>query len=369
MITALRDYQQDLYLKARNSLQKNRAICIQSATGSGKSVIFSAMCESVFKKGKSAWIIVTRKELIKQSSEHLLKWKVPHGMITSNCQESKAYRVHIVSSDTLIRRFDKIKNYPSLIILDEAHLMIDRQLTIAEHLPEKTKIIGFTATPQRGDNRGMSKRAGGIYDDLIEGPSIPWLTERGFLALLKYFSPPLDGLENLSYHGTEVDAEELEQLLERKKIYGQVVDHYERHGKGRSALIFCRSIKSAEHTAEQFRNRGFNFHNIDGKMTTKKRYDLVESLKNGKIEGLCGADIFIYGLDFPRVSYGATLRPTRSRALFMQAVGRILRPFIDPVTGKKKEDALFFDHCNNILEHQDPEYPGKPLHFITVIEK
>lgn len=367
MISALRDYQQDLYIRTRESLRKNRAVCVQSATGSGKSIIFSAMCDSVYGKKKTAWILVTRKELIKQSSEHLLKWNVPHGIIAPNMQESKAYQIHVVSSDTLIRRFDRIKHFPDLLIIDEAHLMLDRQLKIESYLPEHTKIVGFTATPQRGDNRGLARSAGGIYDDLIEGLSIPELTRQGFLAPLKYFAPPLEGLDKLHFRGTEVDAEELELLLERRKIYGAVVEHYSKHGRGRSALIFCRSVKSAEHTAERFRDQGYKFYNIDGTMSIRKRYELVNALKNGTIEGLVGCDIFIYGLDFPRVSYGATLRPTKSRALYMQAIGRILRPFIDPITGFKKQDALFFDHCNNILEHQDDNYPGIPLHYVPQI--
>jgi superfamily II DNA or RNA helicase len=359
----LRDYQEDLYLKARQALSTNKSICIQSPTGSGKTPLFSAMCNSVVTKKKRAWIIVPRTELLKQASTHLLKWNVNHGVIAPGLNESNAYKIHVVSKDTLIRRYNKIKNWPDLMIFDESHLYIDRQHEIISHLPEYSKVIGFTATPERMDGRGLSE----VYNQLIEGPSIPWLTERGFLTELRYFSPPIEGLQNLHVRGTDYDQEELEELLKRKKIYGELIGHYSKHGRGKAALIFCRSVKSAYQTAERFREKGFNFHCIEGKLTPKKRKDLIDALTNGIIDGLTNCDICTYGLDVPRVEYGASIRPTLSRALYMQIIGRILRPFENKETGYKKEEALFFDHVNLVLEHQDESYPGVPLHYVPDI--
>jgi len=371
-VNALRDYQQGLYIQARQALTTSRAVCIQLATGGGKTPVMSAMCESVYGKHKTAWILVNRKELLTQASAHLLKWNVPHNMIKPGRAESNAFRIHLVSSDTLIRRYDKIKRWPDLIIFDECHLTLDRQIEIVKRLPEHTKIIGFTATPERGDGRGLSVKAGGVYDELITGPSIPELTEQGYLSGLRYFSPPLEGLSSLKVRGTDYDEEQLEELLKRRKVYGELVGHYAKYGVNpngtrKPALIFCRSIKSADHTAERFRDKGFNFHNIDSTMTDTRRAELVAALTAGTIDGLTGCDIFTYGIDIPRVEYGATIRPTLSRALYMQAIGRVLRPFRDGVTGYRKEEALFFDHVNNILEHQDDRYPGVPLHYVPEI--
>jgi len=155
--------------------------------------------------------------------------------------------------------------------------------------------------------------------------------------------------------------------LQRKKIYGELVGHYSKYGKGKSALIFCRSVKSAYQTAERFREKGFNFHCIEGQMSDVKRRELINGLTNGTIDGLTNCEIATYGIDIPRVEYGASIRPTLSRALYMQMIGRILRPFTDSVTGYKKQDAMFFDHVNLILEHQDEKYPGIPLHYVPEI--
>jgi len=112
MKSALRPYQNDLYTGARQALQGNKSVCVQLATGGGKTPVMASMCESVYTKDKRAWIIVPRKELLNQASNHLRKWGVPHGLISAGNNESRAYKIQVVSSDTLIRRFNKIKEWP-----------------------------------------------------------------------------------------------------------------------------------------------------------------------------------------------------------------------------------------------------------------
>ena len=386
----LRVYQQELYNSSREVLKTHKNMFLQLATGGGKTIIFTAICESVYKKNKRAWIVVPRNELVEQASEHLRKWKVPHGQITAKSNESRAFKIHVVSKDTLIRRYETIKNWPDLLLFDEAHLYFDRQIEIVGISPETTKTIGFSATPERLDGRGLSE----LYSCLIEGPSIPELTERGFLTPLRYFSPPLDGLDAIHKRGTELDQDELEDLLVRKKVYGKLVGHYEKHGKinhrsisfpgestiktnthsgkGKAALIFCRSVKSAYQTAEQFNAKGFNFHTLEGKMSNKHRKDLINAHRRGEIDGLTNCDIATYGLDIPRIEYGASIRPTLSRSLYFQMIGRILRPFDEKDTSGniiyRKEEALFFDHVNLVLEHQEPNFPGIPPHFVPHVE-
>ncbi len=367
MNNSLRTYQQELYLSARRALSVNRSVCIQLATGGGKTAIASAMVSSVYDKNKLAWYITPRRNLVEQASQHFKKWNVPHGIINAVSRESLAFNIHVVSKETLVRRWDKIKRWADLIIVDEAHLNYEFQLELFRRAPLSTKFIGYTATPERLSGEGLSVEGGGIYNELIEGPCIPWLMEHDFLCDLKYFSPPLDGLENLHYRGIDYDEEELEQLLQRRKIYGQVIDHYIKYAKGKSALIFCRSVKSAYQTAERFRDQGFSFHTVEGKMPHKKLREILSAHKAGQIQGLTSADLVLYGMDIPRVEFGASLRPTRSRALYMQMIGRLLRPFKDEKTGYVKQYAIWMDHVNMILEHQDENYPGIPLHYVPKI--
>jgi hypothetical protein len=137
---------------------------------------------------------------------------------------------------------------------------------------------------------------------------------------------------------------------------------------------------------------------IDGTMGMKERRTLIDGLRSGALDGLTSCDLTTYGLDVPRVEYGFSLRPTLSRTLYFQMVGRILRPYVRmrcPTCGAvrdgfhsecpvchargmvveyEKKEALFFDHVNMIQEHQDPRaltdphYKGIPLFKIEDLD-
>jgi DNA repair protein RadD len=211
----------------------------------------------------------------------------------------------------------------------------------------------------------LSIIGGGIADTMVQGPSIPELTRQGYLTPLRYFSPPLEGLRDLKTKGIDYDEEQLEERRTRRKIYGEVVGHYEKYGKGKAALGFCRSVKSAYQMAERFRDKGHNFHCIEGKMTHKEIKSMLDALSNGTIEGLTTCDLVLYGVDVPRVEYGFSVRPTLSFSLLMQMIGRTLRPFKDEKTGYVKQDALWFDHVNMLLEHG---INGVPPHYLDKID-
>lgn len=338
----LRPYQTEAIQHLRDALASHRSAMLQAPTGSGKTVTFAAITKSATQHGNSVWIIVPRNELLRQASDHLVRHGVKHGVIAPGSHESAAYQVHVVSKDTLLRRYEKIRNWPTLAIVDEAHLNYEWAVDFVHNrLPSDSRVIGFTATPERLDGRGLSD----IYDTLIPGPSLRYLTEAGFLTSMRYFCPPIEGLEDLHRKGTEYNAEEVEALLERRKIFGKAIEHYRREADGKSALVFCRSIKAAAETAEKFCAAGYRFENIDGTMTYERRKNLIAALADGTLHGLTSCELVTYGLDVPRVECIIQLRPTLSRTLFFQMIGRGLRPF------PGKENCVVLDHVGNFLEH------------------
>jgi superfamily II DNA or RNA helicase len=345
----LRPYQQEQVNGARKVLSRARSVLLQAPTGSGKTVQFSDITSRTTANGHRTWIVVPRNELLKQASEHLAKYKVPHGLISASSKESRAYKVHIVSKDTLIRRYDKIKNWPDLLIMDEAHLYLDRQIDIAKRLPAHAKIIGYTATPERLDGRGLSTESGGLYDDIVYGPTIADLIEMGYLSNMRYFCPPgAEEMKELHRKGTEYNADEVDALLQRRKIYGGAIQHYREHAHNKAALVFCRSVKAAAETAQRFNDAGYKFENIDGQMSYQKRKGLIDALRTGRIQGLTSCELITYGLDVPRVEAIIMLRPTLSRTLYFQMIGRGLRP------SPGKPDCVILDHVGNLQEHGHP---------------
>ncbi len=384
----LRDYQIDLIEKARESFSGGAdAICLQLPTGAGKTAIESEIISNLTKNKKITWHIYPRNEIGNQVSEHFKKWNIPHGNIKVGSSESLAFGTHLISKDTLKRRIDKIKNKPDYIIFDEGHLNILFQIELREKFPD-AKIITLTATPERLDGKGLSKKGGGICDELIEGISIPELTSRGFLAHLRYFAPYVEELQNIKRIGIECEPNSLDELLSKKRIYGQAIDHYRNIADKKPALVFTRDVKSAYKMAEEFNKYGYKFYCLEAKSKVSERQILIDALNHGKIDGIVSCEIFIYGIDIRRVEVGICMRPTESRSLAMQMIGRELRTFEERYCHKcnkkyegflhscgaegeliyKKEYAYFLDMVNNLYTHQEPHAPGVPLHYLDKID-
>ena len=341
----LRPYQKEAVNDLRQEFKTHNRVFLQLPTGGGKTVIISQIAKNAFDRDFRVWFIVPRNELLEQASEHFFKWKIPHGIIKAGMQESRAYKIHIVSKDTLMRRIksDKIKNFPDMCIFDEGHVAIDQQIKIISCLPEKSISLGISATPERTDGRGLSD----IYQSIVYGPSIKDLIEMHYLSNFKYFCPPIEGLETLHRKGTEYDADELDALLKKRAVYGKAISHYREYADKKPCIVFCRNVKTAEDTAQKFREAGYNFESIDGRMSSGKRKAILNGVRDGKLHGVTSVDLCIYGLDIPRLEVAIMLRPTTSRAVFYQQIGRILRP-------QDGKTAIILDHVNNLIEHGHP---------------
>lgn len=359
---SLRGYQSDLLTAGRNELKKKfRSVMFQLATGGGKTrIVANIIKNATARKSKitgelqTVWFVVPRQEILLQASIELSEWKIQHGEISATSKESRAFQVHICSRDTLLRRIKSknIKNWPDIIIIDEAHLALDQQLTIKENADPSTLFLGFTATPERLDGRGLVE----MYESIVYGPPLLWLVENGYLKRPKCYSLPRpEGLENLKFNKKgDVSAKELTAIYKSQHVYGDAIEHYREHALGRSFLVFCRSIEMSEDTARQFRDSGFKVESIDGKMTKKQRKTLIDKVKTGELDGLTTVDLVTYGLDVPKISCIIMLRPTSSTAMFFQMIGRGLRP------DEEYEDCLIFDHvgnCSEITGHGHPLAP------------
>jgi superfamily II DNA or RNA helicase len=350
----LREYQSNLLQAVREKLIKHDSVMMQLATGGGKTWIFSVMTALALEKDNPVWIVVPRNELLMQSSEQLASMRTPHGVISAKSNESRAFKVHVVSKDTLMRRIKagKIKNWPKLIIIDEAHLALDQQLFIKENAPEGTKFIGVTATPERLDGRGLDD----MYDDITYGPTYLEMVEMGYLSDVRYFSIPgitAQDFTSKDFSGTEVKQDVLDQILKKRQIYGNVINEYREKAHNKSCIVFCRSVKAAEETAQRFRDSGYNFESIDGKMTDRERKSLIGGLKTGQLHGLTSVDLICFGLDVPRVECIIKLRFTMSKSLDSQMNGRGSRPYIFD-DGTVKEYCIILDPVGCLAEHGHP---------------
>lgn len=355
----LRPYQRDVVVNVRNKFRNNKCVFLCLPTGAGKTVIFSEITKMSVDKGNTVWIVVPRDLLIWQASENIVNLGLTHGVLAPGFQEDKKYDVHIVSKDTWTKRKDSILTIPNLIIVDEGHLSTDRYVQMKQMYPN-TFFLFVSATPERLDGKSLECLA--PYDALVLGPSIEELIRDRFLSDMRYYCPPISGLDTLKRHGNEIDPDEFEQWLNEKKIYGKSIENYKIHmfdsyGKERQSIIFCRDVKSAKNTAQKYQDEGIFVESVDGSMNKRSVRNIISAVKERKLSGITSCELVTYGLDVPNISLIVMLRHTFSRPLFFQMLGRGLRP------EDMKDFCVFLDHVGNGRRHCGNNYPWQKIEW------
>jgi DNA repair protein RadD len=340
----LRDYQQDAVDKVHAEfVSGKRRVLLVSPTGSGKTVMFAHIVQRAVSRSKTVFILVHRMELVAQVSEKLTQFGVQHGFIARGRTPDMTLPVQVCMVQTLVRRksvLNGLRN-PDLIICDEAHhAAAGSWKTIIEAYPS-ARILGVSATPERLDGKGLSD----VFESLVRGPEVMSLIERGFLARPRYWAPTAFTDENIRKTAGDYNKQDLEKWAAKSTVTGDAVGHYTKLCPGAPAVAFCVTVEHARKTAEAFNAAGYRFETIDGTLDAETRKNLVKKLGSGEINGLCSCEIISEGFDIPIVTAAILLRPTASCSLFLQQVGRVLRP------SPGKEFAVVIDHVGNIHRH------------------
>ncbi len=322
----------------------HRRVLYQLSTGGGKTVTYSDICQKTAKNCARTYILEHREELIKQTSDKLFEFGVPHGIVSPEFSHTGDH-IQVCSVQTIVRRLDKMPD-PALIVVDEAHHSTAGTWTKILNEWPNAYVLGVTATPCRTDGRGM----GDHYDHLICGPSMRELISLGYLSAPKMFAPnftpDLSGIRRIA---GDYDKSAIERLIDTPTITGDAVEHYKRLGHGKPGLVFCISIAHAQHVAATFRAAGFRAESVDGKMDKTKRRAVLDGLRNGSLDLVMSCDLISEGLDVPGVYVVIMLRPTDSLSLYLQQIGRGLR--IAP----GKTHAVILDHVGNCFRHGMPD--------------
>lgn len=327
-----------------------RAPCVVLSTGAGKTIIFCHIVERVSARNKRVYILVHRQELLRQTSKHLGKLGVAHGLIAPG-HTMTGDSVQVASVQTLARRLGKVRA-PDLIVIDECHhTNAATWREIVNHF-STARILGVTATPCRLDGTGLGKDHGGYFDVMIQGPTVRDLIDADHLSQTLVYAPPVGAdLTGLHTRMGDFVQSEVEARLDKPKITGSAIEHYMRLCPNVPAIAFCASVKHAEHIAEAFSAAGIPATSIDGTMPDNLREYRLNALSTGKIKVLTNYNIVSEGFDLPSVTAAILLRPTQSLSLFLQQVGRAMRPC--PEIGKTH--AIILDHVGNCLRHGLPD--------------
>jgi len=340
----LRGYQQQAIDDLRNAYRAGRRaplLCLP--TGGGKTIIFSAIAQSAVGRGRQVLILVHRRELLHQASRKLTDIGLDHGLIAAGIPATD-HPVRIASVQTLVRRLPRMDWQPSLIIIDEAHhASAGSWTTILDKWPAAYR-LGVTATPCRLSGAGL----GTAFDQLVLGPSVADLISAGFLSSARIYAPPVVAdLTGLRRRAGDYAADQAATAMDRPTVTGDAIAHYTRLASGQRAIAFCCSIDHASHVAASFNAAGIPAATLLG--STPDRDAVVAAFDAGAVQILVTVDVVSEGFDIPAASCAILLRPTQSLGLYLQQVGRVLRP------APGKDHALVLDHVGNVHRHGFPD--------------
>ena len=344
----LRPYQQQAIADLRAAFRDGaRAPLLVGPTGMGKTVIIAAVLQGIASRGRSAIVLVHRRELIAQTSAKLTLADVPHGIIAAGVPATDA-PIQIASVQTLARRLDRITAQPDFIVIDEAHHATAGTWGKAiSHWPHALR-LGVTATPVRQDGRGLAL----VFDRLVLGPSTAELISAGFLCPARlYAPPPVADLSGLHRRAGDYAIDEAAQRMDRPTVTGDAISHYQRLAAGQRAIAFCCNVKHAEHVCAAFNHAGDEAATLLGATDPLRRDATVARFAAGELQVLVTVDVVSEGFDIPAAGCAILLRPTQSLGLYLQQVGRVLRP------APGKAAAIVLDHVGNVHRHGWPDDP------------
>ncbi len=251
----------------------------------------------------------------------------------------------IASVQTIHRRLHHLpSNTFDCIIIDECDLAGAKTWQkVIDHFNPKL-LLGLTATPYRTDGMLLTN----LFDEILYEYPIEKGIQDQHLCELDAVRIRTDlSLDEVRTTAGEFNQKDLEQAVNTPKRNQLIVDSYEKYALGRQFMAFCVDVKHAIDLTNTFKNRGYNVDFVVGDETvTKDRKGTIAKFKNKELLGLINVMVLTVGFDYSEVSCLIKARPTKSRRVFMQGVGRGTR-----LKKGQFKDCIILDFVDNTRKH------------------
>lgn len=314
-------------------------------TGTGKTVVFSKIIEDVVAGGGRALVLAHRGELLTQAADKLMTTtglRCAVEKAEDSCLDSW-YRVVVGSVQTLQRqaRLDQFSpDHFDAIIVDEAHHCISESYQrVLTHFAD-AKVLGVTATPDRGDLRSL----GSYFENLAYEYTLPKAIKDGYLCRIEAQTIPLKlDLSGVSTQAGDFKASDVGNALD--PYLEQIADEMLAAGcMDRKTVVFLPLVRTSKKFRDILAQRGFAAAEVNGESTD--RAQVLGAFDAGRTNVLCNSMLLTEGWDCPTVDCVVVLRPTKIRSLYSQMVGRGTR--ISP----GKESLLLLDFLWHTERHE-----------------
>ncbi|MDG9705561.1 DEAD/DEAH box helicase [Streptomyces sp. DH37] len=318
-------------------------------TGAGKTVVFSHLAARMYQHGIRTLVIAHRDELIQQAAAKV-RAVAPHlrvGIVKAEHDQHQDVDVIVASIQTLAvtKRRAAIRDI-GLVIVDEAHhAAAPTYVETLRHFGcfDRTPAAGFTATMQR-EQGGL----GEVWEDIVYSRDILEMIADGYLVDVRGKAVRVDGLslDSVRTRAGDLQDGQLAQALDDSGAADVVADAYLEHAADRQGVVFTPTVDTAKSMADVLNARGLSCATVWGDMPKDERADTLRRYAAGDIQILSNCMVLTEGFDAPWASCAVIARPTKSAALYVQMVGRVLRPW------KGKQDALVLDVMGASTRHK-----------------
>ena len=289
-------------------------------TGTGKTIVFASVAADQVRAGDRVLILAHRGELLEQAADKLQR---STGLVSavekaeSTCLDSW-FRVVVGSVQTLQRtaRLERFpQDYFGTIIIDEAHHAItDGYRRILDYFGD-AKVLGVTATPDRGDMRNL----GEVFDSLAFEYKLTDAIKEGYLCKIMAQTIPLQlDITSVTMSGGDYAVGDLGTALD--PYLEQIAAEMARRCKSRKTVVFLPLIKTSQKFRDLLNTYGFRAAEVNGQ--SEDRRQVLADFDAGKYNVLCNSMLLTEGWDCPSVDCVVVLRPTKVRSLYSQMVGR-----------------------------------------------
>lgn len=330
----------------REKLKTHRSTLLVACTGSGKTFIFSM----VIRRTKGRCLIIAHRDELLQQARRRIASDTGEMVGLEQADFYAGEERIVVASIQTISRPDRLRRWApnafELVVVDEAHHVTkdNTYAAVLNHFAD-AKVLGVTATPDRLDKKGLIS----VFESVAYDYEIKDAIEDGYLCGIRRKVVHLDGIDlaNVRTTAGDLNQGDLDKVMQAEGVLHGVVRGVLDHAKDMRTLVFVTSVEGAHKTAAILNSLQPNSARaVDGETELQVRRGILRGFEDGEFPYLINVGIATEGYDCPAIQSVAIARPTKSRALYTQMVGRGLR-----IHQSKPNGLLLIDFTGNSGRH------------------
>tara|TARA_R110002167_G_scaffold269877_1_gene476408 strand:- start:228 stop:1904 length:1677 start_codon:yes stop_codon:yes gene_type:complete len=353
----LRPYQEIAVNSASEALDKHGNTVVVAPTGAGKTIMLSSLIGKRHIPRRNVLVLQHRDELVNQNMDKFKRVNPNISTSVVNAEQKDWEGETVFSMVQTLCRPNNLQNMKSIdmVVVDESHHVVAdsylRIINAAREVNKDVKVVGFTATPNRGDKKGLRE----VFTNCSHQIEISTLIREGFLVSPKTYVIDVgvrSELQNVRKTVVDFDMDQVARIMNKRAINERVVEEWMAKANDRKTVVFCSTVAHAEDLCDEFVNKGVRAELVTGETDKNVRASILNDLGRGDVQVVVNVAVLTEGFDAPPVSCIILTRPCSYKATMVQMIGRGLRT-IDPDEHPNiiKTDCIVLDFGTSVLTH------------------